>query len=346
MRGAGDPAPFPCPRAANFVVPTYVPLMTGQRTGRRDHDSGTPRELGCLQTWKGEVKTMYGSTNSEGGSMKINVESESKVQSSSSERRGEQYSLAKILGIWALAAAPMGILSWIVFPLLAPGFESHPFRFGITLVVLLTLGLIWLFVLSMIIVRREEGDLRWATVKRRLRLNAPREPATGQPRARLWLWVVPVRVAVALVELVLNTPIENAWVSGFPFLAEPEGYSFGAFFESQEILQRLEGAWWFFALFVISAVSTKILAEEFLFRGVLLPRMEGVFGRWSWVANGILFGLYHVHQPWGIPNSVITGLLYTYPAYRYRSTWMAIILHSAQSVYLAFLVLGVVLGLA
>jgi len=30
--------------------------------------------------------------------------------------RGEQYSGAKILGIWALAAAPMGILGWIVFP--------------------------------------------------------------------------------------------------------------------------------------------------------------------------------------------------------------------------------------
>ena len=81
-----------------------------------------------------------------------------------------------------------------------------------------------------------------------------------------------------------------------------------------------------------------MLGEEFLFRGVLLPRMESVFGRWSWVANGVLFGLYHVHQPWGIPNSVLTGLLYTYPTYRYRSTWMSIILHSAQSVYFSFLV--------
>src|SRR5215203_2490386 len=258
----------------------------------------------------------------------------------------DQYSFAKIIGIWALAAAPMGILSWIVFPLLAPDFESDPLAFGVTLLMLLTLGLIWLFVLSMIIVRREEGDLRWATVKQRLRLNVPREPTTGQPRARLFLWVVPFIVAVAVIELVLNTPIENAWVSVFPFLAEPEGYSFDAILGSQEILQRLVGAWWFFALVVVQAIFNTILGEEFLFRGVLLPRMEGVFGRWSWVANNVLFGLYHVHQPWGIPNSVITGLLYTYPAYRYRSTWMAIILHSAQSVYLAFLVLGVVLGLA
>src|SRR3712207_6033084 len=140
----------------------------------------------------------------------------------------EQYSLAKILGIWALAAAPMVILSWIVFPLLALDFDTDPLAFGVTLYVLIALGLVWLFVLSMIIVRREEGDLRWATVKRRLRLYAPREPATGVPRARLWLWVVPLIVAVTVVELVLNTPLENSWVSVFPFLAEPQGYSFDA----------------------------------------------------------------------------------------------------------------------
>src|SRR5215208_4989812 len=149
-----------------------------------------------------------------------------------SARTGKQYSLAKILGIWALAAVPMGILSWVVFPAVSPDVGSDPLAAGVTRIVLLTVGLIWLFVLSMIIVRQDEGDLRWATVKRRLRLNAPREPATGQPRARLWLWVVPFLVAVAVVELVLNTPLENAWVSVFPFLAEPEGYSFGAFFES------------------------------------------------------------------------------------------------------------------
>jgi membrane protease YdiL (CAAX protease family) len=261
-------------------------------------------------------------------------------------RHGEQYSFAKILGIWVLAAAPMGILGWIVFPLLAPAFGADPLAVGVTRLILLTLGLVWLFALSMFIVRREEGDLRWVTVTRRLRLNTPRNPRTGEPRARLWLWVVPFLVAVAVVELVLNTPIENAWVSIFPFLSEPAGYGFDAIFQSQEILARLEGAWWFFALFVFQAAFNTILGEEFLFRGVLLPRMEGVFGRWSWVANGVLFGLYHVHQPWGIPNSVLTGLLYTYPAYRYRSTWMAIVLHSAQSVYFAFLVLGVVLGLA
>src|SRR5436190_13794092 len=80
--------------------------------------------------------------------------------------RMDQYSLWQILGIWALAALPMGILSWIVFPAVSPDFNSDPLGAGVTRIVLLTIGLVWLFVLSLIIVRKEEGNLRWATVKR------------------------------------------------------------------------------------------------------------------------------------------------------------------------------------
>jgi hypothetical protein len=47
------------------------------------------------------------------------------AQRTSSESPSEQYSLAKILGIWALATIPMGILGWIAFPLLASDFECQ-----------------------------------------------------------------------------------------------------------------------------------------------------------------------------------------------------------------------------
>jgi membrane protease YdiL (CAAX protease family) len=157
--------------------------------------------------------------------------------------------------------------------------------------------------------------------------------------------MVPFLVAVAVAELVLKTPIEKAWVSVFPFFAQPQGYGFDVIFGFQDILVALEGAWWFLALFVIFAVFNTIVGEELLIRGVLLPRMEGVFGRSSWVANGILFGLYRVHQLWVIPNAVLTGFLYAYPAYRFRSTWISIIVHCAHGVYFAFFGLEVVLRL-
>ena len=147
------------------------------------------------------------------------------VRANAAAEMGEQYSLAKILGIWALAAIPMGILSWIVFPAVSPDFGSDPLGAGVTRIVLLTIGLIWLFVLSMIIVRQEEGDLRWATVKRRLRLNTPRDPKTGEPRRRLWLWVIPFVIAIVVWEIALKPYVNELWVSIFPFFAEPPGYS-------------------------------------------------------------------------------------------------------------------------
>ena len=143
---------------------------------------------------------------------------ENMARADASAEMGEQYSLAKILGIWALAAIPMGILSWVVFPAVSPDVGSDPLGAGVIRIVLLTVGLIWLFVLSMIIVRREEGDLRWATVKRRLRLNTPRDPKSGEPRRRLWLWVIPFLIASVVWDVGFTSNADELWVSIFPFL--------------------------------------------------------------------------------------------------------------------------------
>jgi len=259
---------------------------------------------------------------------------------------GRQYSLGKILGIWGLAAVPMATLSWVVFPALSSDFNADPLGAGVTRILLLAVGLVWLFLLSMIIVRQEEGDLRWSTVKRRLRLNAPRDPKTGETRRRLWLWAIPALLAIVVYEILLKQYVGDLWLAMFPFLAEPAGWGMAAIFQSQEVVTGLRGAWWFLALFVVQAAFNTFLGEELLFRGVLLPKMEGVFGKWSWAANGALHGVYHLHQPWGIGSSIVSGFLYAFPSWRFRTTWMGVIVHSAQSVYFAFLILGLVLGLA
>jgi hypothetical protein len=100
-----------------------------------------------------------------------------------------------------------------------------------------------------------------------------------------------------------------------------------------ELRARWIGAWDFFVLFVIASVFNNFLSEEFLFRGVLLPKMKGVFGRWDWVANGVIFGLYHLHQPWGIPGNILFGWLVAFTGKRYHSNWFPITLHSGQAFY-------------
>jgi hypothetical protein len=69
-----------------------------------------------------------------------------------SEGRTEQYSLAKILGIWAAAALPMAALAWVVAPLVA-GRLDGPLALPRALLGLLTVGLIWQFVLVMVLGR-------------------------------------------------------------------------------------------------------------------------------------------------------------------------------------------------
>ena len=49
-------------------------------------------------------------------------------------------------------------------------------------------------------------------------------------------------------------------------------------------------------------IFNTVLGEELLFRGLLLPRMRGAFGRWDWLVNGVLFGVYHLHVPVGDPG--------------------------------------------
>ena len=258
-----------------------------------------------------------------------------------------QYTLRQILLIWAAAAIPMAILAWVVTPAVGNRLDlgvGQENREAFTRAGFITLGLIWQFVLVMIIVKREAGDLRWATIRRRCWLNTPRDPQTGETRPRLWWWLVPLIIGVGVLQFI---PLHAVWEAIFPFLAEPDEYSFAEVMGSDARKEALEGAWQVFALFVVLGIFNTVIGEELLFRGILLPKMQGVFGRRDWVANGLLFGLYHLHQPWGILSSIVDGVfLYALPSRRFRSAWMGIVVHSVQTVIFIFLALGLVLGLA
>ena len=208
----------------------------------------------------------------------------------------------------------------------------------------LAAGLIWQFILALLIIYREEGNLRWSTIQQRLWLNTPKDPTTGNARGKLWLWLIPIIVLLALSESGIAPVLNRLWVSVFPFLAEPSSFAFATLLGSAEVQEQLVGAWWFLALFLLMG-TFNIVGEEFLLRGILLPKMTGVFGKWDWVANGVLMGAYHWHQPWMIPGGIIAGIFFfALPAKRYRSTWMSLIPHSIQIVIFTFLIVGLVLG--
>lgn len=229
-----------------------------------------------------------------------------------------QYSRARVLGVWAAAALPMGVLAWVVAPAVARrGVDPIPALIGC-----LTAGLVWQFVLILLLNRFSLRGL-W--------LRRPSTP-DGRRGGRLWLWVLPFVLGFGLLQVV---PLD---------LPSVASHDFGAFLGSDHGKALLHGNWGLFALTVVMLVFNTVLGEELLFRGLLLPRMRSAFGRSDWAVNGLLMGLYHLHQPWSIPSSVVAGLLMAYPTKRWRSAWFGIIVHCAQSVFIAAVVLALVLG--
>ncbi len=254
-----------------------------------------------------------------------------------------QYGLRTTVLIWAAAAVPMGACGWLIAPALAhdpqkPGFER---------LAVLAAGLIWQFVLVLVLLHRETGTLRWSTLRQRVWLNSPRSPQTGETRGRLWWWLIPVILLTAAYETQVAGMIHKLWIRTFPFFAEPRGFALGAALNTPEVKAQMVGAWGIWVLFLVAALFNTFLGEELLFRGLLLPRTAGVFGKWDWVMNGLLFGLYHLHQPWSILSSAIAGMLFfALPSRCFRSSWFGVIAHSGQSIFFAILVLGLVLGWA
>ncbi len=242
-----------------------------------------------------------------------------RVAASPIERRLPQLSRRKILAVWAAAAVPMAVLAWIVAPILADHL-SGPAALPRALFLTLTLGLVWQGVLVLGLVWREQRSLRWPVLREALWLRAPRSPKTGRSGGRVWWVVLPLVVLMAAEEM-FTLPV-------------PGTRDIGEFFSSTAGEQFFHGAWGWYGLLVVMTMFNTVLGEELLFRGYLLPRMNGAFGRFDWLANGALFGCYHLHTPWVIPAACFDAFVLAYPTKRYRSAWIGIAVHSAQTVFI------------
>ena len=243
----------------------------------------------------------------------------------------KQYSLAQIVAVWAAAALPMGILAWIVAPALKDSFTgTGDVPLFKALLLVLTAGLIWQFVLVVGLVWREQRTLRWTVVRDALWLRSPRSPRTGRIGGRLWLIVIPLTLLFAL--------------GGFvPTFSTPQSRDLATWIGTDAGENFMDGNWAWFCVILVLFLFNTVLGEELLFRGLLLPRMKGAFGRGDWVANAMLFGLYHLHEPWLMPGTlVVDTFAYVYPSRRYQSTWIGIAVHSAQGVFFALILLALV----
>jgi CAAX protease family protein len=223
----------------------------------------------------------------------------------------------------------MGVLAWIVVPWLRDQLGGRD-PFAEALLISLTAGLIWQFFLVLILVRRELGGLQWPRVRDALWLRPPQDPKTGRVGGKVWWWALLFVLLIAV------------W-SAVPTIPGPSPRDLADFLNSDRGEDFFRGAWGWWVVVIVLLVFNTVLGEELLFRGLLLPRMQGVFGRGDWVANGVLFTVYHLHVPWVMPNTLVEGIfLEAYPSRRFQSAWMGIIVHSVQSVFAVVFVLTLV----
>jgi membrane protease YdiL (CAAX protease family) len=83
-----------------------------------------------------------------------------------------------------------------------------------------------------------------------------------------------------------------------------------------------------------------IIGEEFVWRGVALPRQEVAFGGRAWLVNGILWLLFHLAFPWQVLFTLVPiTLLLPFIVQRRRNAWIGIIIHAGFGA-VGFLVLA------
>lgn len=236
-----------------------------------------------------------------------------------------------------MVALPMLLFRFALLPALVPVVDMHP---GILYWIMMIVGMMWQFVLSVIVLKRELGNLSWEKLKERLWLNHPVHPRTFRPYKLAYAFTVPIVLYAFFFESSgLFSFVEEGINRAFPSLA-PEDYTL---IENLAVPEFV-GAWYLLGIALTSCLFNYLLGEELFFRGVLLPKMRGAFGRWDWAMNGVLFASYHLHKISEIPLFVVGSLFYGFLNAKYRSFWPAILIHGVEAIPLLVGVTAVILG--
>ena len=248
----------------------------------------------------------------------------------------DQYSLKKILAIWFFSSLPMGVLAFVIPPFLADAADL-PLLIGYWLAIVV--GLVWQFILSIIVLKMDGVSFKWSSVLRRANYQTPVNPKTGKPNGWLFLWLIPF-ILVSLV-IQVGDVLPNVDIFLHPYIKDLPQYDL-----SKLATADYQGAWWVLGLFLVTLVFNYFIGEEFLYRGILLPKMNGVFGKWDWFANGVLFGFYHLHKPQIILSTALWfGFVFAFPSKYFQSGWMGLIIHGLEGLMGLAMVSAIVFGI-
>ena len=102
--------------------------------------------------------------------------------------------------------------------------------------------------------------------------------------------------------------------------------------------EKLHGNWLVF-LFVLINIILVSFSEEFMWRGYILPRQEGLYGDNAWIVHGLLWTIFHLFTPWNLILLLPGALALSYVAQRLKNTTVVMISHGLVDGLLTLIIL-------
>lgn len=207
------------------------------------------------------------------------------------------------------------------------------------------LGLLPLLPLAFLMLKLEGTPLGGGSLTRRLsfRRFGPRQVAL-----MLGLTVL------AFAATVLASPTQS-WIVNLSPLFQPgavfhpiqvPGSATGSLTESSVAWMGPDAVgYWPWAVAILVLFFLNIVGEEILWRGVIWPRQELVYGDRTWLVHGFLWYLFHLpFYPWFLISGLPQAFALSYLFQRTRNMWLVIIMHSIFNAVFYSVLLMIVLG--
>jgi len=178
---------------------------------------------------------------------------------------------------------------------------------------------------ALIILHREGYSITIRSLRDRIRLHWPRTLKTWAMAVGVFILAIGLSLAVGSVNRALSAVPGFVPPPWWPAISNPTTVVHSAADVFPDI--NLKNNYLFVLLFFLIGLIFNVFGEELYYRGCLLPRMHGVFGKWDWIANGLLFTLKHAYQRWLYPGLAIAGLSFAFAAGPLASLPLAIAFH-------------------
>jgi hypothetical protein len=220
-----------------------------------------------------------------------------------------QFNWRQLAAFLLLPVAWWFVLLYGITPFLLPAFSApNGEPNGWLLLFIQILGYSFEFLLALRIFRKEGYRLHLRALKERIHWRWPRGWKTWG--IILGLFVVGFGISQLL------QPLSTAIASVLP---PPDWFpaSQHPFKEVRSVQDAYPGVVlkgnYFFLLLALFSGTINIVGEDLYYRGALIPKLNGLFGKWAWLAGGMIWPLKHLYVWWRfIPDAGALGLAGAY----------------------------------